>query len=713
MISSRRVCDVNLTYTEYGFIQFASNRIVLFDAYLSAHKYGALGRDFGIVAFPYCLGCMTDGGARVAYCGLRFGEEEIDRWELCFGGDRDKVLGKLAVDPDAASTAILSGVCCLSDEESYKIYESHAKDEIHPLAGQIILNGQTHTTVELFGKKYAVFSSGWGEGMYRCYVGLTKDGRVMNLIVDFGMIDYPESSDELVDVEIETEDEYQYDPNKSESENNVARWTQVLEHTSEPVERLRAFSRRGYAYHSLNNIAAALSDYEAAAEECKRVTDRSALLRAWPVYDNAASLYIQNSDYDSAIKLMNAALGIRDHFYAGAYFRLLDLYQITKNGEKAFEIAERMIKSRPDDPVANVKYAEVCVSQMEYVKAAKTYKRLATEFKLFENYFDEASCLIELGDLDGADEALESYPSKEYNEQYWYYKAYIDYRKHRYGEALVKAEKSHGIDPEYMPALYLLIDIESVMQEYHSVARYAEEYKKLRPDGEYGYNVCAEAHLILGNISECSRNYFHIYDKIKKDDKYAALAAITAARIGDGNRKALLLRKLRHKKSDYYYGAIYAIYIKRHTSRDTSLFRVVYKLHTDDDFMLQLAIFLTESGNVATASHLLNVLSRSNTPSFDVVAQQIRIAAKVGDKKLFDSFLDYYIRTFLASMITDEEKETLKLNFGWSDNKKPVESPQQKSGMLERGRTEADANNKADEADESVADKTETENTEN
>ncbi len=663
-------------------MQFASNRIVLFDAYLSAHKYAPLGCDFGIVAFPYCLCCQTDGGERVAYCGLRFGEEQIDRWELCFGGEKEKILGKLAVDPDAASTPISSGVCCIADEQAYALYASHLKDEVHPLAGQIILNGQTHTTVELFGKKYAVFSTGWGDGMYRCYVGLTKDGRVMNLIVDFGMIDYPEVGDELVDVEIETDDAYVYDPTKSESENNVAKWTQIIERAKEPVERLRAFSRRGYAYHSMNNVVAALADYEAAAEECKHVTDRGELLRAWSVYDNAASLYIAQNDYESAIKLMNAALAIRDRFFAGAYFRLIDLYQITKNGEKAFEIAELMIKNRPDDPAANVKYAEVCVSQMEYVKAAKTYKRLATEFKLFENYFDEASCLIELGCLDDADDALESYPSKEYSEQYWYYKAYIDYKKRRYAEALVKAEKSHSIDPEYMPALYLLIDVESVLQEYHAVARYAEEYKRLRPDGEYGYSVCAEAQLILGNISECSRNYYYIYDKIKPDDKYAALASMTAARIGDGSRKAALLRMLKRKKSDYYYGAIYAIYIKRHTSRDASLFRVVYKLRTDDDFMLKLAVFLTESGNVATASHLLNLLSRNNTPSFDVVAQQIRIAAKVKDKKLFDSFLDYYIRTFFADKITDGEREILKQNLGWSTTKKNAQDSLPLAGKL-------------------------------
>ncbi|MCH5158543.1 MAG: DUF4241 domain-containing protein [Clostridiales bacterium] len=679
-ISSRRACDVNLTYTEYGFVQFASNKLVLFDAYSSAHKYSPFNREFGVVGFPYALSCMTDSGERVAYCGLRFGEEKIDRWQLCISGDRDKVIGKLGFSADAAATSILSGVCCIADEIAYKEYASHLSDDVHPLAGHIILNGQTHTTVELFGHDYAVFSTGWGDGVFRAYAGLTEDGRVMNIIVDFGMIEYPPPSDETVEVEIEEEDAYLYDPTKSESENNVARWTQALERATDPAEKLTAYSRRGYAYHSMGNFDAALSDYEAAAAECSRVTDRGELLRAWSVYENAASLYIQKNDFHSAIKLMQAALSIRDNFYAGAYFRLIDLYLVTKNGDKAFEIAESMILSRPDDPAAIVKYAEVCVSQMEYDKAAETYKRLAEEFKLFENFFDEAACLIELDDLDGATAALESYPSKEYNEQYWYYKAYIDFKRRDYTEAFVKADKSHSLDPEYMPALYLLIDIESILQEYHAVARYAEEYKKLRPDGEYGYDVCAEAHLILGNISECSRNYYYIYDKIKKDDKYAALAAITAARLGDGRRRSSLLKKLRRKRNEYYYGAMYAIDAKRHRKRDSSMSKFVYKLHSDDEFMLQLAVFLTESDSVSAASHLLNVLSRSGVPTYDVVAQQMRIAAKVGDYKLFDSFFDYYVKTFLDGKLNADQAEILKINLGRTDI---IKSESEKSDKID------------------------------
>lgn len=663
VLTSHRACGVNLDYKEFDFLQFPKKKLVMFDAYSSAHRYGAFNFECGVIGFPFTLDAMTDSGERVAYCGIRFGEEKAESWKLCYDASDPEILGKLAVDPDAASTPILSGVCAFSDEEGYAVYREHIGDEIHPLSGLIVLNGQTRESVELFDKKYAVFSSGWGDGRYRCYIGLTSSGEVTAFIADFGMIEYPEQGDELIDVEIETAGPYLYDPNKSEFENKIAKWTAVIESAPDATERLKGFARRGYAYHSVGDIDKALADYEAAVGESKKVTDRDALVRAWSVFDNAAGIYAEKSDYNSAIRVMQAALGIHDNFYAGAYVRLIDLYLLTKATDQAMEIAERMMKVRKDDPVANMKYAEVCVASMEYKKAADAYERLAQEFKLFENLFDQASCLIELGDYDSAAEALERHPTKEYNEQYWYYKAYIALKKHKLKTALGYAERSHSLDPEYMPALYLLIDIESLAQEYHAVARYAEEYKRLRPDAEYGYSVCAEAQLILGNLSECSRNYFHLYNVVKNDDKYGALAVITAEKMGDFRVKQSILKKLRRKRSPYYYGAMFCIYIKKYGARMMYRKKLVSRLGMDSEFMLRLATYLNVTDNVFASSQLLHAIIEEEAPSFEVVAQQIRTADKLKDDKLFNSFFEYYMSRFIGNDATEADRAVMYERF--------------------------------------------------
>lgn len=647
------VCGVELEKTEFDFVQLSGRRLVLFDAYSAAHKYNAFDVDFGIVAFPFYLSCMTDSGERVAYCGMRFDEGEPAEWKLLCD---DESLARLQADGDAASVPISSGVCVIADEAAYAEYREHIRDEIHPLSGHIILNGQTHEVISLFGRKYAVFSGGWGGGKYKCFAGYAEDGKPIALIVDFGMIEYPKRTDEPVEVEIDTGDGevYVYDPKLSARENDIAKWSNIIEHSKSAVERLHAYSRRGYMHHSSGDENGALADYVAAIAECKRITDKGELARAWSVYDNAAEIYRERSDYQAAIDVMNAALDADNEMYSGAYVRLVDLYLLTKRTDEAREMAERLIKAHGNDPTAHAKYAECAVSAMDYVAAAREYDVLATEFRLYDSLFDEASCLIALGENKRAQTVLERYPAKQYSEKYMYYHAYIAYRERRIFAAIDLAEKAYRIDPEYMPALYLLIDMQSAVQDYRAVARYAEEYIRLRPDNEFGYCVCAEAHLVLGEFSDSARNYRHLYERIKPIDMYAALAAVLYSRMGEKKTGNKLLRMLKRKRSPYHSAALYAIDCVKYRKRDDALSRMVLKQNCDADFLLRLAVYLTAVGEVLSATRILEGLA--SDPTYEVVAQQIRAAERIGDKKLFDSFLDYYIENFIGGTLTATER---------------------------------------------------------
>ena len=668
VLKNRYAAGVALSYTEYGFIQLDSNKAVLFDAYSASHRYRPLDVECGIVAFPFYCGCMTDGGERVAYCGLRFNDERAVRWKPI---GIERVLGRLAVDEYAAAVPLSSGVCCISDEAGYNLFCSHMMDDVHPLAGLIVLNGQTHACVELFGKKFGVFSTGWGDGRYKCYAGLTETGRVTAIIVDFGMIEYPATDDRLVDVEVEPEEIY--DPNKSESENNIARWTRVIEGTDEAEQRMSAFARRGYAYHSVNKTDEALDDYLSAIACAKHVDAKIKKRGIWSVYDNAAEIYMERSDYESAINLMTDSLAVNDDFYTGAYVRLIDLYQLTKRTDKALEIAGLMLEKRDGDPVAHMKYAECCVAAMDYERAAREYGELANRFKLYENLFDQASCLIELGDYKGAELVLDSHPAKELYEQYWHYKAYLEFKKHNPVEANVYALKAHEIDGEYMPALYLLIDIATVLQKYHAVAMYAEEYKRLRPDNEYGYSVCAEAHMMLGNLSECAKNLFYLYERIKQDDKYAALAAVTGYKAGDRSRAKRLLRMLRRKRSKYYHGAMYCIRINRYKDRSDIPSEIGQKLKDDGEFLILLSVFLLRTNYLIPATQLVGLVADED-PSFESLAQQIRVAERINDKKRFFSFFDYYVNKYVSTDLPQSDLYELAERF--------MSSPQRHRGWL-------------------------------
>ena len=209
VIATRRALGVALDYEEYGFIQ-TDGEVVVFDAYSAAHRYAPLDIKSGVIAFPFRLSCETDAGERVAYCGLRFSETAVTEWKPIIP---EALIPLLATNKDAGAIPISSGVCCISSADAYEEYRMHIKDEVHPLSGQIVLDGQIHTEVELFGYKFAVFSTGWGDGRYRCYAGMTESGEVAYVIIDFGMIEYPHDDKETVSVQVETDDKlYFYDP---------------------------------------------------------------------------------------------------------------------------------------------------------------------------------------------------------------------------------------------------------------------------------------------------------------------------------------------------------------------------------------------------------------------------------------------------------------------------------------------------------------------
>ncbi len=662
LFDEKSVCGVKLTYKEYGFIQLGEKDLVMFDAFSSAHKYKPFKAECGAVAFPFYFGCMTDDGERVVYAGVRFGESSAERWELL---GKDEALGLLTVDPDAASIPIASGVCCFADSKAYAEYCAHLSDELSPLSGHIVIKGQTHTVAELYGNKYAVFSTGWGSGRFRCYVGYDADGAATAVIADFGMIDYP---DDRSVVEIQVDEtalgQYVYDPEKSESENNIARWTHALRLAVDSAEKLNAYARRGYAYHSIGDTDAALDDYNAAIACIKEISDAYSRRRVWSVYDNATEIYCERGDYQSAISLMTDALdNNNDNLNTGMYVRLIDLYLRVSRADKALETAERMLALRSDDPVAYVKYAECCVAVTDYRSAARAYRTLATDFKLFENFFDCAACLIEIGEYDEARSALESHPAKESYEQYWYYKAYIDYKTGSCMSAVHNATRAVDIDKEYLPALYLIIDALSVLHEYYDVARYAEEYKKIRPDNEYGYCVCAEAHLILGNFSECAKNYYYLYDKIKHDDKYAAIGALACLACGDNKRFKRLFKKLKKTRSPYGYCVLFGLYSNNYVRRvrNMSFERIADRLAVADDFLLLLSMYLLRTGNARYAAQVLEAYNKSGCASYDSMALQLSVCERLGDKQAFLVLFDSYVKTFVAGDMTENDKRALAL----------------------------------------------------
>ena len=97
--------------------------------------------------------------------------------------------------------------------------------------------------------------------------------------------------------------------------------------------------------------------------------------------------------------------------------------------------------------------------------------------------------------------------------------------------------------------------------------------------------------------------------------------------------------------------------------RADALKRMVLKPEYDADFLLQLAVFLSATGGVLPATRILEFLSGMDEPTFEVVAQQIRAAERIGDRKLFDSFLSFYLDKFIGGTLAASERRALSERF--------------------------------------------------
>ena len=124
-----------------------------------------------------------------------------------------------------------------------------------------------------------------------------------------------------------------------------------------------------------------------------------------------------------------------------------------------------------------------------------------------------------------------------------------------------------------------------------------------------------------------------------------------------------MLRVLKRKRSHYYYGAMYGVYISKYREFDNASDKVVYNLQSDKDFILLLTVYLLQINVILPATHLIGELCKDNYKSYDMVAQQIRIAEKISDKKQFLSFLDYYAEHYITSNMSAVDKRALAERF--------------------------------------------------
>lgn len=145
--------------------------------------------------YPLLLGVAKLGDdERVAFAMLRFSEERVTRWEMALTEGQD--LAKLAKG-EIFGYGVDSGTGCFCDPSVQKMIEDSTSIQLKfPLRVITEMKKANKPTrdwvhIETSGGSAALFSSGFGDGAYASYFGMDEEGKVVALVTDFAIVNWP------------------------------------------------------------------------------------------------------------------------------------------------------------------------------------------------------------------------------------------------------------------------------------------------------------------------------------------------------------------------------------------------------------------------------------------------------------------------------------------------------------------------------------------
>jgi hypothetical protein len=187
---------VTLSVDDAGLLVLPSDRLVASDAFL----IGAVPFTFAVPAGRHAVSVLrtdfADGDRRIAAAMVRFGAGDPARWELALVASHDpatlgpdEIFG-YGVDSGTGAFTSPEAAAALEGEAAYTSYSDGllaampGKTLADPLTASVVVDDTTHANVVAFG-------SGFGDGAYPSYVGYDRNGQVVVVLTDFGILDAP------------------------------------------------------------------------------------------------------------------------------------------------------------------------------------------------------------------------------------------------------------------------------------------------------------------------------------------------------------------------------------------------------------------------------------------------------------------------------------------------------------------------------------------
>jgi len=188
--SSTKVSQGNVAYFLYkndlGKIKIESGKIIACDpiVMINATPFTQI---FPKGEFPVHLAiAKTKIDERVAFSRIVFSNKPIAKWEFALlDGQQPTSLN----DSSAYCYGVDAGTGIFVDSLSNVVFNKKDVSEWKAVfVTKVIKNGNNGFMQDFEGHNLATFTTGYGDGCYSTYIGFDKEGKVCQLLTDFGLV---------------------------------------------------------------------------------------------------------------------------------------------------------------------------------------------------------------------------------------------------------------------------------------------------------------------------------------------------------------------------------------------------------------------------------------------------------------------------------------------------------------------------------------------
>ncbi|WP_153798783.1 DUF4241 domain-containing protein [Foetidibacter luteolus] len=178
---------------DIGKLNVANGQIIACDPFLF-NDDKPFDTVFPIGHFPIelAIACIDDD-ERIGFSRIKFSDKSPVRWTIAVTVDQDAT--KLS-DDEIFGYGVDSGTGCFMDTsgaEKYSDYLNQKEDNFNVVIDEMEATYK-HTRSWLIwdrdGFNVAMYSTGWGDGLYATYIGYDSENSICRLVSDFGLLEW-------------------------------------------------------------------------------------------------------------------------------------------------------------------------------------------------------------------------------------------------------------------------------------------------------------------------------------------------------------------------------------------------------------------------------------------------------------------------------------------------------------------------------------------